>query len=139
MNTDLSRVLGEAFERAVAAVVGEQLGQMANMLGAMRNQQVDHEREINELRQDVTNLKQRVAALELRIPVEGMTEMRVKAMIDNSMDFAFRQHNEEYDHDSFAEAAETLEDCNFDNFLTEDNIEAALRRLFRTASLSLDF
>lgn len=139
MNTDLSRVLGEAFERAVAAVVGEQLGQMANMLGAMRNQQVDHEREINELRQDVTNLKQRVAALELRIPVEGMSEMRVKTMIDSALETAFRQHGEEYDHDSFESAAEEVESVDFSTLMNEDNIEEAVRRLFRNASLSVDF
>lgn len=147
---DLIHLLSEAFSHAVNAAVDARMtaiaqahanaiGQLSADIAGLKVTRVDDSDRINSLLMDVDLLKQRLAAMDVRIPVEGMSEMRVKTMIDSALETAFRQHGEEYDHDSFESAAEEVESVDFSTLMNEDNIEEAVRRLFRNASLSVDF
>lgn len=53
----------------------------------------------------------------------GLTRDQVEALIEKWMD----DHTSQYDHDSYDDATAKVEEVDFDDFVTNDNIEDAVR------------
>lgn len=71
-------------------------------------------------------LTERVAALESDKASSmqgGLTRDQVEALIEKWMD----DHTSQYDHDSYDSATAKVEEFDFDDFVTNDNIEDAVR------------
>lgn len=71
-------------------------------------------------------LTERVAALESDKASSmqgGLTRDQVEALIEKWMD----DHTSQYDHDSYDDATAKVEEVDFDDFVTNDSIEDAVR------------
>lgn len=75
-------------------------------------------------------LTNRIAALENNpaqgqdlTPTTGLTRDQVEALIEKWMD----DHTSQYDHDSYDDATAKVEEVDFDDFVTNDSIEDAVR------------
>lgn len=121
MSTDiLIQALKEAFQRAVQAAVDSHMEPLWQQTANVNSQ----------LSTEIDALKQRVAALELRIPVEGMTETRVLKLIDSKIEEALDEHANTYDHDRY--------DSVCDDFENNNDLENAVRDALRNASFSVE-
>lgn len=120
-----TKAVGEALDRAITASV------QAHMTGVLQSYGVTY----GQFAADIDALKQRVAALELRIPVEGMTEVRVGQLIDEAVEKALEAHEETYDHDAYDSA---VEDFDVDRLVNKDDLEEEVRSVLRNITVSLD-
>lgn len=140
---DINNIVNTAIQQAINSAI-------TNYVDAyMANVQQEHRRQIAELREEITALKGQPTA-NLDNPAVGTdtTLARdVKTLLEN--DAAIKQavyeiaysaaesvmndHTETYDHDSYDSATSAVEDANldslpdFDDFLTRDDLENAIR------------
>jgi hypothetical protein len=126
MNIDIfAKAMSEAFDRAITASV------QAHMAGIFQNYADSY----TQFSADIDSLKQQVAALELRIPVEGMTEVRVGELIDEAVEKAMDAHTSGYDHDAYDSV---VEDFDADRLVDKDDLEEEIRSVLRNITVSLD-
>ena len=143
MTTDiLIQALREAFERAVHAAVDaritgilqahtEAYNQSASQIAALNLQRVNDDDRLNSLLIDVDSLKQRVAALELRMPLN--TDLnKIRELIDNKIEEALDAHANTYDHDRYDNVCDDFEGRG------NGDIEDAVRDALRGASFSVE-
>lgn len=122
MTTDiLIQALREAFERAVHAAVD------ARMTGVLQQ----YANTTGQFNADIDALKQRVAALELRMPLN--TDLnKIRELIDNKIEEALDAHANTYDHDRYDNVCD-----DFENNSSSD-LEDAVRSVLRDASFSVE-
>lgn len=143
MTTDiLIQALREAFERAVHAAVDARMtgilqqyanttGQLNADIAALSTGREDDRQRLAYLTLDVDNLKQRVAALELRMPLN--TDLnKIRELIDNKIEEALDAHANTYDHDRYDNVCD-----DFENNSSSD-LEDAVRNALREASFSVE-
>lgn len=121
MNTDFIRILSEAFSAAVNAAVD------ARITGILQQ----HANVVAGLSIDNDNLKQRVANLELRMPIN--TDLnKIREMIDTKIEEALDEHANAYDHDRYDSVCDDFENRG------NGDIEDAVRDVMRNASFSVE-
>lgn len=122
MTTDiLIQAIRDAFERAVHAAVD------ARMTGILQQ----YANTTGQLNADIDNLKQRVAALELRMPLN--TDLnKIRELIDNKIEEALDEHANTYDHDRYDNVCDDFEGRG------NGDIEDAVRDALRGASFSVE-
>lgn len=143
MTTDiLIQAIRDAFERAVHAAVDAHVtsilqthanvtGQLAADIAALSTGREDDRQRLAYLTLDVDNLKQRVAALELRMPLN--TDLnKIRELIDNKIEEALDAHANTYDHDRYDNVCD-----DFENNSSSD-LEDAVRSVLRDASFSVE-
>lgn len=156
MTTDiLIQALREAFERAVHAYVDARItsilqqyahvtGQFAADMQAVRDRITAIEDSddrmadrLNSAQIDVDNLKQRVAALELRMPLN--TDLnKIRELIDNKIEEALDAHANTYDHDEYDRIVGEVDDFDLDNIVTIRNLQDEVRDVLNSASFSVE-
>lgn len=122
MTTDiLIQALKEAFERAVHAAVD------ARMTGILQQ----YANTTGQFNADIDALKQRVAALELRMPLN--TDLnKIRELIDNKIEEALDEHANTYDHDRYDSVCDDFENN------SSNDLENAVRDALRGASFSVE-
>lgn len=122
MTTDiLIQAIKDAFERAVHAAVD------ARMTGILQQ----YANTTGQLSADVDSIKQRVAALELRMPLN--TDLnKIGELIDNKIEEALDAHANTYDHDRYDNVCDDFESRG------NGDIEDAVRDALRGASFSVE-
>lgn len=144
----LIQALRDAFERAVHAAVDarmtgilqahtEAYNQSASQIAALNLQRVNDDDRLNSLLIDVDALKQRVAALELRMPIN--TDLnRIEKLIDDKIEEALDAHANTYDHDEYDRIVGEVDDFDLDGVVTSGNLQDEVRDALRSASFSVE-
>jgi hypothetical protein len=122
MNNDiLIHSLREAFDKAINAAVDARLTALLQSYANTTAQFVT----------DIDNLKQRVAALELRMPLN--TDLnKIKELIDNRIEEALDAHASTYDHDRYDSVCDEFENN------SQSDLESAVRDALREATFSVE-
>lgn len=149
MTTDiLIQALREAFERAVHAAVDaritgilqahtEAYNQSASQIAALNLQRVNDDDRLNGLLIDIDSLKQRVAALELRMPLN--TDLnKIRELIDNKIEESMARHLNTHNHDEYDRIVGEVDDFDLDNIVTMRNLQDEVRDALRGASFSVE-
>jgi hypothetical protein len=127
MSTDFIHVLASAFSHAVNAAVD------ARVTGLMQQ----HANATSQNLCDIDALKQRVAALELRIPIN--TDLnKIRELIDNKIDAALAAHAATYDHDEYDRIVGEVDDLDLDRFVNVDDVEREIKSALRNATISIE-
>jgi hypothetical protein len=130
MSDTLIQILSEAFDRAINSALD------ARMTAVMQQYNNAIGQFVTDI--DIDALKHRVAALELRLPVESVNKEKLEELVGEAVDKALEDHNSTYDHDRYDTVASDFEDLNTDDFVTSDSMESEVRSVLRNASVSLD-
>lgn len=149
MTTDiLIQALREAFERTVHAAVDARMsgilqqhanvtGQLAADIAALSTNREDDRQRFSYLTLDVDNLKQRVAALELRMPLN--TDLnKIRELIDNKIEEVMARHLNTYNHDEYDRIVAEVDDFDLDSIVTDDDLESRVGDALRSASFSVE-
>jgi hypothetical protein len=124
LNTLVSNALIAAVQQAIAPL-NERIATLELQRGEMQRTIVTYSERISALEnnpaqgQDLT-------------PTTGLTRDQVEALIERTMD----HHLECYDHDNYDEIASKVDDYDFDDFVTNDRLEDAVREA--VGNLSFD-
>lgn len=124
----LIQALSEAFDRAVNEAVD---ARMTAVMQKVANVNGQHST-------DIDNLKQRIAALELRIPVEGMSEARVIRLIEDKVKEALDDHTNTYDHDEYDRIVGEVDDFDLDDVVTTRSLRDEVNDVLNSASFSVE-
>lgn len=124
----LIQALSEAFDRAVNEAVD---ARMTAVMQKVANVNGQHST-------DIDNLKQRIAALELRIPVEGMSEARVIRLIEDKVEGALDAHANTYDHDEYDRIVGEVDDFDLDDVVTTRSLRDEVNDVLNSASFSVE-
>ena len=116
---DLNTIINAALNAAVQQALAPLMERIAAL-----------ERTCAKQHEGMVAMRDRIAALENNpaqgqdlTPTTGLTRDQVEAMIEQSMD----HHLECYDHDNYDEIASKVDDADFDDFVTNDHLEDAVR------------
>ena len=82
---------------------------------------------------DLEILKDRVDALESRSDASGLSRSAVEALIEQSMD----HHLECYDHDNYDEIASKVDDIDFDDLVSKEDLSDAVRDAVQDLSFEI--
>lgn len=140
LNTLVSNALIAAVQQAVAPL-NERIATLEGICATQHEAMVAMRDRIAALENNPaqgvdTTLMQRIEALEDKAVTaslrSGLTRDEVEALIERTMD----NHCETYDHDNYDEIASKVDDADFDDFVTNDNLEDAVREA--VGNLSFD-
>jgi hypothetical protein len=127
MNTDFIQVLVSAFSDAVNSAVDARVNALMEQYANAASQNLC----------DTDALKQRVAALELRIPIN--TDLnKIRELIDNKIEAALAAHAATYDHDEYDRIVGEVDDLDLDRFVNVDDLETEIRSALRNATISIE-
>ena len=82
---------------------------------------------------DLEILKDRVDALESRSDASGLSKSAVEALIEQTMD----NHLECYDHDNYDEIASKVDDIDFDDLVSKEDLSDAVRDAVQDLSFEI--
>jgi len=142
VSTDFIQVLMSAFSDAVNAAVDARVTALmqhhSNLISQIEADLGDINSTDNSLVTAIDALKQRVAALELRIPVASMTEVRVGQIVDEAVKREMKAHLTTYDHDEYDRIVEEVDDFDLDRLVNVDDLEREIKSALRNATVSIE-
>lgn len=146
LNTLFSNALTAAINSAVAPLV-ERIAVLEQRVDTLSSQDVAMGERITALETKLTEAALFTQTSNVTIPIDEakMVEAlnsqewfwdKMRNFIDAGIESAIDTHCETYDHDSYDNAVSTVEDTDFDEFVTHDTIEDAVREA--VGNLSFD-